>query len=306
MRRLLIVTCSALLTALVVAYGGASWYMAHQVTIAERNALEASPASAGLIVKNITFTPRGDEVNILLRGWLVNRAGSHGTIIIVHGVDSNRADPEVGYLDIADLLSQHGYSSLLFDLRGHGESGGQQVSGGLFEQRDLLGAFDFLIAQGIPEEQIGVLGISLGGAVALLAASKEPRIRAVVADSTFADLSELIVTEAKKRTSLPDQVVPILIPGMIQAAKLSYGIDINKIAPIEAVKTIPYPILLIHGTADERIVPANAHRLAKASPYNDTTLWTVQGANHARTFKTNPQKYIHYVTNYFNRRFSEK
>ena len=222
-------------------------------------------------------------------------------MIIVHGVDSTRADPEVGYLELADALSKRGFSSLMFDLRGHGESVGEQVSGGLFEQRDLLGAFDFLVQRGAPPNRIGVLGVSLGGAVALLAAAKEPRLQAVVADSTCADLSDLIVAEAEKRTGLPKW----LVPGMVQSAKLAYGIDIKQITPVEAIKQLPYPILLIHGSSDERIVPSHAQSLEAAFTAPGTTLWIVPGAEHARTFKSSSSEYTKRVVQYFDEQFSE-
>jgi len=170
--RPVIITALALLIVLGVPYGGVSWYMASQVTVAERNPLEDFPSSVGLSAKDVSFVPRGEEDTIILKGWLINAPESRGTVIIVHGVDSNRADPEVGYLELADALAKRGLSSMLFDLRGHGESGGEQVSGGLFEQHDLLGAFDFLIEREVTPERIGVLGVSLGGAVALLAAAK--------------------------------------------------------------------------------------------------------------------------------------
>jgi alpha-beta hydrolase superfamily lysophospholipase len=305
MRRFFSITSIILLAVLIVVYGGTSWYMASQVTIAERYPLEALPDSLGLVAEDVDFTPRGNEQDITLRGWLISVPEALGTVIIVHGVDSNRADPEVGYLEIADGLAERGFSSLLFDLRGHGESGGDQVSGGLFEQEDFLGAFDVLIERGIPADQIGGLGVSLGGAIVLLAAAKEPRLRALVADSTFADLSDLIVAEAKNRTGLPEWLVPGLVPGMTQAGKLVYGIDIKKIAPVEAVEKLPYPILLIHGSADDRILSAHAHRLAEASHSTDTALFVVPGAEHARTYKSSPREYIERVANYFEERFSK-
>ena len=305
MRRV-IITVLALLIALGVPYGGVSWYMASQVTVAERNPLEALPASVGLSAKDVSFAPRGDEHTITLQGWLINAPESRGTVIIVHGVDSNRADPEVGYLELADALAKRGFSSLLFDLRGHGESGGEQVSGGLFEQHDLLGAFDFLIEREVAPGRIGVLGVSMGGAIALLAAAKEPQLQATVADTAFADLSDLIVAEATKRTNLPEWLVPILMPGMIQTTKLAYGIDIKQIAPVEAIEQLPYPILLIHGDADERIMLSHSHRLAEASPHPDTKLWIVPAAEHARTFKSSPDEYTERVVSYFEERFSQE
>src|SRR5207247_638220 len=53
-------------------------------------------------------------------------------------------------------------------------------------RRDLRRALDFLATRGVGA--VGVFGFSLGGAVALLAAAEDPRIRAVAAYAPFADL----------------------------------------------------------------------------------------------------------------------
>jgi dipeptidyl aminopeptidase/acylaminoacyl peptidase len=297
MRRFLKSLPLLLLLVLAIAYGAISWQMASAVTEAERKPLEATPASVGLDYQEVSFPSRRGDVT--LKGWYIPVAEGEPTIIIVHGVDSNRASQGVGILDIARGLADKGLNLLLFDLRAHGESGGEKMSGGYFEQQDLLGAFDFLVERGIPPDQIGVLGFSLGGAVALLAAGQEPDLRAVVADSPFADISDLIVSETRERTDFPDWMVPALVPGMVTAGRLLYGIDINAIAPVKVVPRLDFPILLIHGLEDDRVPPSHSQRLKAASRHPDTELWLVPGAEHTRNFKAQPEEYIARVAGYF-------
>ena len=85
-----------------------------------------------------------------------------------------------------DLVDRN-FSVLLFDLRARGESGGVRSTEGDREQWDLLGAIDYVVSRGIPVENIGLLGFSLGAGVAILVAAQEPRIPAVVSDSGFLD-----------------------------------------------------------------------------------------------------------------------
>ena len=54
----------------------------------------------------------------------------------------------------------------------------------------------------------------------LLAAGEEPRIRAVMADSPFSDVADLLVEEVKRRTDAPGWAVPVLVPGITLAADL--------------------------------------------------------------------------------------
>jgi len=300
-RRLALVGGLALLFLLALAYLAISWQMAGGVTKARREPLEADPSSVGLLYTEVAFHPRGNP-SLTLRGWRIRPPGEQAVVVVVHGVDSNRADPDVGYLDLARGLADRCMGSLLFDLRGHGESEGTQVSGGYYERYDALGAFDLLLQEGVPPGRIAFLGVSLGGAVALLASATEPRVQAVVADSAFARLTDLVVQEVRRRTDLPDPLVPLFVPGMVGMARLRFGIDIRALAPEEAVARLPYPILVIHGTEDDRIPPEHGQRLAHASPHPDTALWRVPGARHARTFRTAPDEYLERVAHYLSAR----
>ena len=76
-------------------------------------------------------------------------------------------------------MGERGFSTLLFDLRGHGEPGGTQVSGGYFERPDVLGAFHFLRDSGLPQTELPTallffnVGVEIGQilfVIALLAA----------------------------------------------------------------------------------------------------------------------------------------
>ena len=82
------------------------------------------------------------------------------------------------------------------------------MSGGYFEQQDLLGAFDFLVQRGIPPERIGVIGFSMGASTSILGVAEEPAIRAVVVDSPYANASELIAQETARKTVFPQWIVP--------------------------------------------------------------------------------------------------
>jgi uncharacterized protein len=90
------------------------------------------------------------------------------------------------------VLARHGYGALLVDTRGHGRSGGHAMDFGWWGNRDLVAAVSFLGRQpGVRVGKIAVLGESMGGEQALVAAGSDPRIGAVVAEGVtgqqFAD-----------------------------------------------------------------------------------------------------------------------
>ena len=289
-----------LVVVLAVLYGTASWYLAYQVTVAERKELEAVPEDFGLDYELVEFPSRLDDVT--LTGWYIPASDPLATIIISHGINGNRADTGIGLLEIARDMGEHGFSTLLLDLRGHGESGGTQVSGGYFERYDVLGAFDFLMDRGVPPENVGLQGYSMGGGIVLLAAGEEPRIQAVVADSPFSNVADLLVEEVKSRTNAPGWAVPALVPGITLAADLFYGIEIGALTPINVVEGLDYPVLLIHGTADVRIPASHSQRMKEASTHPGTELWLLDGVEHVKSYRAGPEEYIDRVAAYFEER----
>ncbi|MBI4235838.1 MAG: alpha/beta fold hydrolase [Chloroflexi bacterium] len=300
MRRRILFALGVLIALLAVAYTGAAWYMAGQAVAVERVPIETTPASVGLLYEDVTFSPRGADLT--LRGWYIAADGAaKGTIVLLHGVDSNRA----GRLELVRDLHDAGFRLLLFDLRAHGESEGELLSAGYFETQDVFGALDYVTgAKGERWERAGVLGFSLGAAIALMAAEQEPRLRAVVADSAFADLSDLIVAETAKRTPLSPPAARLLMPGMIGLARLRYGIPLDKVRPVQSIAALGYPVLLVHGEADARITPAHSQRLKAAARDAATELWLVPGTEHADASKTQPEEYVRRVGGYFSARFA--
>jgi pimeloyl-ACP methyl ester carboxylesterase len=99
-----------------------------------------------------------------IHGWLIPGQKQHGSVMLMHGVRGNRTS----MLDRARFLSRAGYTVLLFDFQAHGESPGQHITFGYLESRDARAAVSFLRSRA-PGERIGVIGVSMGGAAALLA-----------------------------------------------------------------------------------------------------------------------------------------
>jgi len=239
------------------AYTALSIYIATQLVYVPQKPLYATPASLGLQFKYVTFPSRIDQVQ--LKGWFIpgvlpnGKLTSQRTIIMVHGNGANRADQSVGLLNLSADLARHGFAVLSFDVRGNGESPAAPRSFGFYEQRDVLGAVDFLRSGPIPYPAlgrpriIGGYGVSMGAATLLMATAQEPAIRAVVSDCAYADIIPILEREVPKGSHLP----PAFTPGGLTAARILYGIDFYAVRPVDMVASIaPRPILFIHGTSD--------------------------------------------------------
>lgn len=113
-------------------------------------------------------------------------------------------------------------------------------------------------------------------AAALLLA-RHPGIKAIVADSAYATLEDLIGSQFFFLPG-PLKWPPVALTKLY--AHLFLGVNVDDAAPVEAVRTLRTPLLLIHGEADSQIPVDHAHRLAANADPRFTEGWIVPGADH--------------------------
>ena len=284
---------------LAVGYAGMSYFIASGVTGAEREEPEDHPRDYGLEYEDVEFLSRKGDVT--LEGWYLPSPCCGPSLILVHGISANRASRQA--TEIAAHLVELCFNVLLFDLRAHGSSGGDRITGGIDEAEDVLGAYDYMRSRGADPHQIGVLGRSMGAGAATLAAVAEPDIRALVLDGTYAEVNELIAFEIGRKTPVPEWVAPVFIPGASLLANVLYGIDLSRLAPERAVKSIEFPILVIHGEDDTRIPTEHGVRVHEAA-LPGSGIWIVPGTDHVDAFNSYPDEYVDRVASYYFRRLS--
>ncbi len=312
-----LVTVQVLLLALGAAavlgaiYLGISAYVAWRLAHPAPAPIEMTPRDLGLNFRDVAFTSRGDGVR--LRGWLIPGIGPDGeptlerTVIAVHGAWQNRTDPAAGLNELCCALARAGFAVLAFDMRGHGESAPAPFTLGYTERLDVLGAVDFLRAAVLPYPRlerprwIGGLGISIGANALLYAAAQEQEIRAVVADSAYAEMAATLARELPRHSGLP----ALFTRGTLLAARVLFGVDAASLRPVEAVAGIaPSPLLLIQGDADTLNPPASLASLAHAArqaPDSHVTAWHVPDAAHAQSFHQEGEVYVSLVASFLSR-----
>ena len=168
------------------------------------------------------------------------------------------------------------------------------MSAGYYEKRDLNGAVEYVKGRGF--QQIGVLGFSVGAATAVMATAENGDIKALVTDSCFADLKDMMEPEFSKRTRFPK----FFLGPLLFLVKIMYGVDFNAVSPEAVVTRIaPRPIFFIHGEADETVPQEHASRLHQASLNPQNQLWVAPGAGHVKVYLTYPEEYINRLTAFF-------
>jgi dipeptidyl aminopeptidase/acylaminoacyl peptidase len=199
---------------------------------------------------------------------------SRTTIIISHGYGNDQNE----VLPFAAFLQRAGYSVFTYDMRSRGGSGGDAITMGALEQYDLVSVVDYLVARpDVDREHIGAMGVSLGGATTILAAARDPHIKAVVDDCGFTDIASATDTAFQHFIGLP--AFPFS-PITVKISEWRIGQSVAASRPIDVVgKISPRPLLIIHGLEDKEVPPAHSERLYAAAG-NPKDLWLVTGAGH--------------------------
>ena len=242
--------------------------------------IEFTPESFNLKYENITFESDG----LKLKGWFIP-AKSNKTIIVMHGYPTNKAD----VLPFSMFLLKK-YNVFLFDFRSFGESEGSYTTAGYKEVNDLDAAVEYLKTRK-DSKQIGALGFSLSGAVAIM--NKNNDIKAIVADSAYANLNHII--NEMYRHFFVFKYPFVYLTRLY--GKIFFGVDVKDISPMDSIKTINKPVLIIHGSKDSQIPVKEAYLLHEAN--KKTELWIVNNSNHGAAYAMNKKEYEKRVLDFF-------
>ena len=255
-----------------------------------------TPADHGLPYEDVWFT---SSDGLRLHGWLVPAPTPRGTVIFCHGHGGSPA-PDLCYVP---AFRDRGLSVLLIDFRGHGQSEGRFTSLGYYERRDLLGAIACLQERGI--HRVGVLGFSMGAAVAMSTAPDAPAVAAVVADCGFAELWRTVAAGAR------DRGIPRALAGptgrlVVGLASLRLGAPLWRADPIRHVARVsPRPLLIIQGGADPYVPASEAKRLFAAAG-DPKELWLVPEAGHRAVDQIQPEAYHARVVGFFEKELGKR
>lgn len=190
-----------------------------------------------------------------LRGtYIPNPKATDKTLIFLHGFTENRA---VG-LNYLDMYLNAGFNLLLVDSRAHGESGGNSVTWGTYEKYDLDQWVDW-VCQRFPGGMIGVHGVSMGAATALMHAElneADKRVAFYIADSSYSDLETLLALQMEQWLNISGMGLPeVLLQYANVVAYLNSRFTFHQASPIRSVRNVTTPVLYIHGEAD-KLIPA--------------------------------------------------
>ena len=202
-------------------------------------------------------------------------------LVLCHGFHGSCAD----LADVAEEYRDLGYNVLMFDFRGCGDSQGVTTSGGYHEVHDIMAAVAYV--KGRPETDvraIGVVGFSMGGATAIMAAAMCDDIHTLITDSAFANINavvEVAFAHFFKRLRFAQISKPVFSSTLWFTQRFA-RMRISRLVPEKSMAAMtPRPVLIIHGDRDQVVPVEHAHRLYAAAR-GHKELWIAPNARHVR------------------------
>ncbi len=270
---LLVSAAAALFVVFIVAPIFIAYLSTHPSDCNVQQALH-SPDMWGVRYENFTVTTR-DGVSI--KGWLIYPGNGEGSavFIVMHSYMKCKASPEL--LQVAVGLAGRGYYVVVFDFRGHGESGGITTFGPK-EVLDAEAVINWTYSR-LPGKPIYLLGFGMGGVVAIVEGSIDNRVKGIVADSPYMSLRKASARWMASYTPLPSVYAYLVMLWWALLAHLP--LDYSP-ASIHAVDK---PYIVIYGTHDPILEPNEAKMLASLGKCcaGESCLVIVKGAGHVGT-----------------------
>ena len=275
------------LLTLAAVTGGLGAVITDQLTRPERRVdADLTPATLGATFETLELRSADDRVD--LAAWLLPVGGSDVGVVLVHGKDGSKSTTwGDGFVRLAAELQAAGYQVLMLDLRGHGASGDGRYAFGFLERFDVIAAVEHLVEErGVRPGQVGLLGVSMGGASAIYAAALDPRVGAVWSDAAYADVYPIIEQEWPSASGLPMAVLPLVR----WTHRVLHGFDLQGVRPVDEVPYLePRPLMIVHGVSDALVPVGQAQVLANAAPW--AGVWLLEDVGHAGAYTHDPALY---------------
>jgi uncharacterized protein len=248
------------------------------------------PKDAGLPQEGVTVETFD---GLKLSCWFVQqKKKARGTILFLHGV----GDCKIAGVPFAQSLYKRGFNIFLYDSRQHGESEGYYCTYGFYEKQDVSAVISYLQSRTDTKiGKIGVFGTSMGGAVAILAAANDHRIAAVISEGTYTSLRVVFVDYQKRIIKLPWHFLRNI--ALVHSQKLA-NFKARLVAPIEDIKRIHVPILIVHGNKDTFIKSEYSKHLYDAAN-EPKQLLLIEGADHNNVWEVGGELYINSIISFF-------
>jgi pimeloyl-ACP methyl ester carboxylesterase len=259
-------------------------------------------------VERITFpTSHG----LMLQGSLFRQESQppRGLIIFCPELGANRWSASA----YCEGLLDSGFDVFSFDFRNQGDSDpmpGYEPIHWLteFEVDDVLAAIAYIQSRvGLKDVSLGVMGVSRGGAAALVTAARSPIVRCVASDGAFSAHGMLLhYAHRWGRLYFPEWFLRLLpewhlsmtvsiVRWVSQVRRGCLYANLERVLPLLQNK----PVLMVSGERDTYVIPEITRRLYHRTGHLTESVWIVDGAKHNLARQVNPVEYNRRMVEFF-------
>lgn len=252
---------------------GYSWYRLHKEIHVHAKAYQDTPKNNGLAYQDVTVTT-SDAIKI--SSWYIPVSSPKAFVILLHAwlpKDGGRAM----MISHAQYLHEHGYATVLFDMRGVGESEGNTITFGVQEWKDVVAVYDY--TKNLPEakgKKVGFLGISMGASVGIIAAGKAHIGDFYIGSVPYKSFGSLFAQQVKREKVFPQ----FLFTWMLSlAAFFELGPFYFFLNPMHLISKIKAPVFLISAKNDEMVNPKDPWDLYEKA-HKPKEFWEADSTHH--------------------------
>lgn len=199
--------------------------------------------------KNVKLPSQDYEVvklrsNKEIECWLLKNEKSKGTVVLFHGYGGEKSS----MIDKSDEFIKMGFSTLLVDFMGSGNSEGNQTTIGFKEAEEVKTAFEYLAESG--EKNIYLFGTSMGS-VAIMKCLNDYKIKpkGIIIECPFGTMYQTVCARFNKMGAPTFPMAGILLFwGGVQNGFWGFGHN-----PTDYAKNINCPTLLLYGEKDKSV-----------------------------------------------------
>jgi pimeloyl-ACP methyl ester carboxylesterase len=193
-------------------------------------------------------------------------------VVIGHGLTSDKERPwSVG---LSNALRERGIASLRISFSGNGESGGDFLDSTITKEVEDLGS----VLDALPQWNVSYVGHSMGGAVGLLRAAKDQRIRNLVSLAAITHSAEFF----QHMFGQLGLGVPLLGKAQCPLGQPLRADLLANQPTLEAARSITVPWLVVHGSSDV-VVPVQHSIDLNAAANGQAEFVLLEGADHSFT-----------------------
>jgi len=234
--------------------------------------------------------------NIRLSGLVIERKNPIATLVLCHGYRCCK-ELTASYVKMFPKCN-----TVMFDFRSHGENKRSLTTIGCHEHKDVTTIAKWIKKNkpNLAKVPLIILGVSMGGASALKAAENDPTIcDALIVDSSFSNLRSMLYKTFVDKSGLPTFPFFYVMKKMFNYLG---ACDLDKMKPLDSVKKIKKPLLLIHSCIDSFVPVQESLLMYAQGAKTGAKLWIAPECKHGWLHKRYPGLYKKKVSKFLDKK----